>query len=262
MADNTIIKQMLEKADARPFYFGGSNYSYFWRVTEINGEIFAERIHVNHEHISKTYSYCLAYDKYMRDGIYTDIVIDFVTFYRNSWYYHTPCSAFVDVASDEDEELRNILEIFYKKYSDFLNDVLYWYSIVNEADFNEVEDSYTIKAPSELDSDGHLVKNILNRLYAGDPLVIESDGTVYFWEIVKAHGEIWYKRETQRFRDDYIYITEEYGHVPLRDVNAMDAIRDAVRSCFFLDGWELLNEEDNPDSILGIVGLSLEEVSA
>ena len=43
MVDNAMIKQMLDKAAANPFYFGSGNESYFWRIAEIEDEIFAER---------------------------------------------------------------------------------------------------------------------------------------------------------------------------------------------------------------------------
>ena len=260
MVDNALIKQMLKKADAYPLYFGDDNHSYFWRAADIAGEIFVERSYVDRGEASTSYSYCLAYDKNNRDGIFSDIVIDFVSFYRNTWFYHEKTIVFSDIANVEDRGLKEILNVFNKSYSDFLNDVLYWFSISHEIDFGD-DETIRYRDPSQFNSDARLAKTILNRLSDGVPLAIDIEDTTYLWEIVSAHGELWFRRETHRYHGDYVFVTEEFGRVSEKDNDGLEALRDAVRSCFYIDGWKIVETEKKPDDMLNIVGLSLEQLS-
>ena len=264
MVDNALIKQMLKKADAHPFYFGGDNHSYFWRVAEICGEIYAERTHVDGEsnETQASYSYCLAFDKNNREGIYCDIVIDFVMYYRDFWYYHIENTAFSDVASCYDEGLLEILDVFNKSYAEFISDVLYWFSISLEVEIDEKLETYKFKDPSRLSSNARLAKKVIDRFSEGVPIVVEVGDTTFLWEAINMRNEIWFKREVQRDHGEYIYITDEWGRVPLDDSDALESFRDAVRSCFYIDGWKIIETENNLGDFLKVAGVNLDEITA
>lgn len=260
MVDNATIKQMLEKADANPFYFGGDNESYFWRVAEIDDEIFAERTQVVGGCDDYGYYCCYIDDKESRQNMYYDMVIDFATYYCDYWRNNVSSEVFDEIAGPGDKELLGILDIFHKKYSDFLNDVMYWFSFLVEYGPND-KGVYEIESAIIPGGDLHLVKSVLKHL-APESMVVDSEDTEYIWQIAKARGEIWYRRVIRHYRDNYIFITEEYGHVPREDVDAFGALRDAVLCCFTIEGWEIVEGSDEVvNEMLAAVDLTLEELS-
>lgn len=261
MVENSTIKQMLEKAGANPFYFGGGDESYFWRVAEIDDEIFAERTQVVGDCDDCGCYCCYVDDKESRQNMYYDMVIDFAAYYCDYWRNNVPSNVFDEIAGPGDKELLEILGIFHKKYSDFLNDVMYWFSFLVEYGPNN-NGVYEVESSIVPGGDLHLVKSVLKHL-TPEAIVIDSEDTEYVWQIVDARGEIWYRRMTRYYRDNYIYITEEYGHVPREDVNAFEALRDAVLSCFVIEGWEIVEGSDDAvEEMLKAVNLTYEELLA
>jgi hypothetical protein len=253
---------MLEKADAQPFYFGGDNISFFWRTAQIDDEIFAQRVQHSDSSTEESYRYCSAYDRSSKQHIYDDIVLDFVMYFFDAWRLGRAYAegAFCDVAGVDDQGLRDILMTFDKTYAGFINDVLYWYSIAFETEPND-DGSYEIRDPGVLDEDSRIAKHVIDRLSERNPMTIVRGDTMYIWQIVPAHGELWFSKHTHRFHDEYVFCTEEYGRINPRDKDAYHALRDSVRSCFMIDGWELVDDaESNPEDLLCLVDLSLETI--
>lgn len=261
MVDNSTIKQMLEKAGANPFYFGGGNESYFWRVAEIDGEIFAERTQVVGNCRDMGYYCCCDCDKESRLNMYYDMVIDFVTYYSGYWRNNVSSDVFEAVAGPDDEDLLCILDVLHKKYSDFLNDVLYWFANLVETGPDD-SGAYQVVRSCTSHDNIQLVRAVLRRFATSCPIIIDTEDTEYIWQLAVANHEIWYKRVTRYYRDDYIFISEEYGHVPREDADACAALRDAVRSCFFIEGWEITEGSDeDAKALLATLDLSLDELS-
>ena len=263
MGNDELIKTMLEKADAYPFYFGGDEESFFWRVAVIDDELFAERVYFTDDDTVATYfSGSIRNRKAMRN-IYNYIIIDFVVYYYEDWLNEDANGAFEEVADSDDEGLCEILAAFGKKYGKFIKDVIYWSSVFLETAPDD-EGRYWVSCSSEdLSEDDRLVKKVLDRLCKTDSIEIATDDASYHWDIVKAHNEIWFYRIVNYIHDDYMYITEEYGHVSLKDEYAMESLRDAVRGCFYAEGCELLSEQDDGlEAQLAIIDLNLEELTS
>lgn len=259
MVDNAMIKQMLDKAAANPFYFGSDNESYFWRIAVIEDEIFAERAQCVCGCDDYGYYCCSVDDVQARENMYFDMVIDFATNYCAYWYDNIPSDVFEETAGPDDAELREILLVFHKKYSNFLNDVMYWFSFLIEYGTNEYG-VYEIANTYVPCSDKQVVKSVLRHLSLSSPVVINSEDTEYIWQLARANGRIWYRRTTRFYRDDYIYNTDEYGYVSCDDADAIEALRDAIRLCFFIEGWEIVEDPKNDvDAMFALVDLSLGE---
>ena len=115
---NCEINELLAKVNAKPFYFGGDNESYFWRVGRIEDadgdEIFAERVfgYIDSSAVS-TYYYASCKDRSAMDRIYESFVIDFVMYYYDDWRCGCADDIFDVVASPNDEGLNEILGIFH-----------------------------------------------------------------------------------------------------------------------------------------------------
>jgi len=261
MVDYETIKLMLEKAGAFPFYFGGDNESYFWRVAEIEGEIFAERAQLVDDEEYRSYYCCLANNKEARLSIYDDMVVDFVVHYGEIWRHHVPTDVFEETAGTEDRGLREILDVFHKKYSDFLNDVMLWFSVLIESEPDD-DGVYYLFEPSSLNLNARTAKKVLDRLFFANPIVIVVGDVEYLWQMMLAHDTIWFLKSTRYYRDEYVYISDEYGSVPLKDEDAFNALRDSVRSCFFIEGWKIIDTDTDVDEMLALVNLSLEELEA
>ena len=261
MVDNLIIKQMLEKAGVNPFYFGGGNESYFWRVAEIDDEIFAERTQVVGNCRDMGYYCCSECDKESRLNMYYDIVIDFVTYYSGYWRNNVSSDVFEAIAGPNDEDLLSILDVLHKKYSDFLNDVMYWFANIVETSPDN-SGAYEVVRSCTPRDDIHLIRAVLRRFATSCPITIDAEDVEYIWQLASTSGEIWYKRTTRCYCDNYIFISEEYGRVPRKDEDACAALRDAVRSCFFIEGWEITEGSgEDVDAMLATVDLSLDELS-
>jgi hypothetical protein len=257
MVDNKEIRQMLEKANAQPFYYGSDDVSYFWRVATIDGELYAERSYCDGEGVvSQSYYFALPKDKGAWKNIYDDIVIDFVAYYSTPWLCRSAHSVFEGVASEKDEGLMEILAIFGKKYADFLNDVMYWFSIALASGEN-YQYTYVISDNRTLDDDERLVKIVLKRFEKSEPMIIALGDTFYYWKIAKCNDQIWYSRTTQHCRDYYVSESNEYGHMSLYDEDAIGALRDAILACSNIEGWELVKADENLENTLSLVGIEL-----
>ena len=260
MVNDITIKQMLEKAGAFPFIFGGSDESFAWRAAEVEDEIFVERVQVVGKNTFTSYYYCFAYDASSRRNMYEDMIIDFVVYYHETWRCHEASDVFDVIAGIDDRGLLEILGVFHKKYADFLNDVMFWFSIVVETEPNEYGVRKIAKT-SILSPDERIVKHVLDRLSSSNPILIATEDAEYLWRIERFRGEIWFLKSTRRYRDEYTFVSNEYGHIQPKDEDAFNALRDAIRSCFYVEGWELINVEANVDEKLAIVDLSLDELS-
>ena len=261
MVDNSIIKQMLEKADAGVFYFGGSDESYYWRVAEIDEEIFAERAQIVGSCRDVGCYNCAKDAKEARLNIYYDMVADFASYYCDYWRNDIPSDVFEAIASPSDEGLLSVLGAFHKKYSDFLNDVMYRFSyLVETVPKGGFYETVRLNYPCE---DVRLIRAVLKRLAVSCPIIINTEDNEYFWQLAYANGEIWYRRVMCYYRDYSTYMTEEYGHISRSNADAFGALQDAVRSCFLIDGWHIIGgASDDVEAMLGVVELSSDELFA
>jgi hypothetical protein len=259
--DKNSIVSILEDAGVMPFYFGGAYESYFWRTTSVDGTIYVQRAWCKLGDNQESFRCCSTSDYVSQQNIYDDIVLDFVVFYADAWQSGDGYAegALVDIAGVDDAGLQNILATFGKTYSTFLNDVMYWYGIAIATKPDD-DGKMQIRDISCFDEVARVSKNVITRLSADDPLVIFQGNTTFVWRLVNARGRIWFARYTYRQYDDHVFCTEEYGRIKPSDADAFNALRDAIRSCFMIDGWELLESESNPEDLLCLVDLSLETV--
>ncbi|MCQ2570773.1 MAG: hypothetical protein MJ154_00785 [Candidatus Saccharibacteria bacterium] len=258
--DKVLIKQMLKKSGAVPFYYGNGDESYFWLAAEIDGEIFAQRAYyAEGEGSTEVFYYCQAHDRMNIREIYDNMVVDFVVFYKPVFVGHLESSVFEDIASPEDEGLCELLSVFHKKYSDFLKDVIYWVSVIGNL---EPDDGiYEVAVNGPLSQEERIVKTVLDRLMVLSPLVVETEDFTYVWRIVKANGDLWYQKSTYRRYDEYSYATDEYGHFSKDDNDAFNALSDAVLACFCVEGWRITSRIEDIDDVLALVELTYEEIT-
>ena len=261
--DNNTIISMLEKADAQPFYFGGDNESYFWRAANIEDEIFAQRVWCDgRNNVKESFYYCLVDDTGSRQDIYDDIVIDFVVYYADFWRHGCGYveGAFDTVAGKDDRGLSDILIAFGKSYNAFVNDVMFWYSIVLESMPISDDDVIHIREKDSLKERDRIAKHVVDRLSVDGPLTITQGNTTFVWRIVEASGKLWFSKHTSRSYDGYSFHTEEYGSIKPFDEDEFNALRDSVSSCFAIDGWSIDANNSNPEDLLCLVNLSLETI--
>lgn len=255
-----LIKQMIEKSGAYPFYYGDGDTSYFWRAAEIDGEIYAQRAYYSEEEgATEAFYCCQAHDRIFRREIYDSIVVDFVHFYKDVFIGHLEDNVFEDTASPNDAGLCEILSVFHRKHSDFIKDTIYWVSVMQNA---EPDDGiYEVAVSGPLCEKDRLVKTVLDRLMTASPLVIETEDLTYVWRIVSANGDLWYQKSTYRRYDEYNYMSDEYGHFSENDDDAFEALQDAVRSCICVEGWVITSHVEDIDELLALVELSYEEIA-
>lgn len=254
---------MLEKADAKPFYFGDGDKSYFWRVALIEDgnekEIYAERSVGNTERLLEQSYYCISYnDKKARQSMYDDIIIDFVMFNCNSWRTKSRNDALYQLITDSDEGLEEILYIFDKSDSDFITDVLYWYGFALTTEPNS-DMFYTICDDNSLSEKERVIKKVIDRSETTASITFQQDDTFYSWYITKCSGRLWYLRRIEHYRENYVYFTDEYGSAPLTDEDSVEAIRDAFLGCASAEGCIVIKTENNPDLQLQSIGLTIED---
>lgn len=265
MVDNAEIHEILRKSGVKPFYFGGKDESFYWQVAlleaDLGEEIYAERSSWDEIGAGKTTYYCVHYrDLKARTNMYEAIITDFVAYYYDPWSKHVANMAFNEVALPSDEELMDILDIFNKSYSDFMHDVLYWYRIAILT--NPFSEHISIeKAESSLREDERLAKQVLDVLYKDEPITILLDNVKYEWKIAEKHNEIWFSRITNYKYETHDFTTCEYGHVVRTDGDAMDALRDAVRGCYFVDGWKYDKADNGYESQLALIDLSNDDLN-
>jgi hypothetical protein len=183
-------------------------------------------------------------------------------YFAKAWQkgYGSAEGVFREVAGEDDQGLMDILSVFKKDYAAFLNDVMFWYAVVLDTEPNE-DGVMEIRDKSCLSEEARIVKHVLNHLADRNPVVISIGDTMFTWQIISAHGELWFSKITSRHYDDYIFYTEEYGRVPLSDDDAFEALRDAVRGSMMIDGWELITDDEcSLDDLLSLVNLSLEMI--
>jgi hypothetical protein len=111
-----------------------------------------------------------------------------------------------------------------------------------------------------LNLNARTAKKVLDRLFFANPIVVVVGDVEYLWQMMLAHDTIWFLKSTRYYRDEYVYISDEYGSVPLKDEDAFNALRDSVRSCFFIEGWKIIDTDTDVDEMLALVDLSLEEL--
>lgn len=260
MVDIDLTRQMLAKVNPEPFYFGGDNHSYFWRVVEVDGIIYAELAQCVDEECYESYYCCMACDKISRQLIYEDIIIDFCVYYADGLRSGKERDVFGETTGGPgDKGLSFILSVFGKEYGDFLRDVFYWFSVVIETEPNE--DGCLEVRSSSLSDNARIAKKVIDRSES-NPIVItdNNSSTDYYWWIIKDRDFIWYLRSVRRMHGEYIFISDEYGCVSQNNVDAVCALRDAVRCPFLSDGAEVIETGVNVDEVLALIGLSLEEI--
>ena len=261
MKDNIIVS-MLKKANAQPFWFGGKGESYFWRATNIDDRIFAQRVWCDGvKNKDESYRYCLDVDGYLKQDIYADIVLDFVMYYSGEWYIGRGSAegAFSDIAGPNDTGLFDILDAFGKTYAEFLNDVMFWYSVALEA-LPDYDGRLRVRNYCRLSDEERIAKHIIDRLAVDNEISVSQGNITFVWKLVESHGKIWFSKNTYHSYDAYVFCTSEYGSVDKEESDAYDALQDSILSCFAIDGWELSNEDNDPEAMLNIIGLTLEAV--
>lgn len=134
MINDIAVRIMLEKADPYPFCFGGCGMLVLWKVAEIDDEVFASAIYTTMAGAVEVFYHCSIYNIDGLDFIYNEIVDDFVTCNIDAWMDRVDNGTFEVFGNKDDLGLNEVLSVFHKKYSEFLNDVMYWFSIQIEAE--------------------------------------------------------------------------------------------------------------------------------
>lgn len=258
--DDKKIVALLDKTGNLPFYFGGYDIAYFWRIAKVDGKIYVQRVVYTDVKQEESFSCCLASDESSKQEIFDDVVLDFAVFYADVWQSGRGQieGVFKETAGVDDAGLQDILEALDKPYSAFLNSVLYWYGIVIESKPN-CDGKKQIRDNGCLDATGRIAKNVIDKLADNGPLVVVQGNSTFEWNLVKSHEKIWYSRRTLRDHGSYVLCSEEYGRVLSSDPDSFGALRDAISSCFMLDGWEI-QKDCNPEKLLCLVDLSLEAI--
>jgi len=134
MINDIAVRIMLEKADPYPFCFGGCGMLVLWKVAEIDDEVFASAIYATTVGAVEVLYNCSIYNSDGLDFVYNEIVGDFVSCNSDAWMDRVDNGTFEVFGNKDDLGLNEVLSVFHKKYSDFLNDVMYWFSIQIEAE--------------------------------------------------------------------------------------------------------------------------------
>ena len=243
MKQRKTIEQLFDDSGVLGFDYENDGACVTWRVTLGSGKMLAQRV-VEYDHDWQRVKYfAIPYDDLGAvDSFYEDIVIDFVKFYLDNLREGTgsELSLFDDQASAHDDGLAQMLSFFDKTYGEFLNDVFYWFSVIEETD-ELVEESDKCEEDSEATARGHLVRKVLDHLSSQHLRFVFSDkGVGYFWRFACALGKIWYSREDVVYGEHgYSVGVPGYGCVDMDDVDAMEALRDAIRVMLAEDGWSL-----------------------
>ncbi len=259
--DDKKIAALLEKTGNPPFYFGGYDVAHFWRVAKIDDVIYAQKVIYADNKKCESFSFCSVSDNSSKQEIFDNVVLDFVTFYANVWQSGRGQieRIFTDeVAGIGDLGLQEILEALDQSYSAFLNHVMYRYGTIARVK-PDCDGKKQIRSDSRLSETERIAKNVVDKLSTNEPLVITQGNSTFEWNLVKAHGKIWFSRRTSRDHGSYILYSEEYGRVSKSDSDSFSALRDAIAGCFMLDGWEIQND-NNPEDLLCLVDLSLETI--
>ena len=248
------IERLIKESGVLGFDFENDDYSICWSVTPGEGMMLGKRTIedgdglVDEVFVAVPYAYID-----LVDDLYADIVIDFVEFYRDDLCCNsaTEWNLFDDIASPQDEGLLQMLSFFGKTYGEFLNDVFFWFNVVNEVEEMIGEDCEL--EYSTLDDDDRLTKKVLDHL-GEHYLYIAHDvtGEGAYWNFAKANGEIWFSSmEVDCFDFGYLVYEPIYGHVKISDVDGMAALRDAVLADFMCESWEM---EDSGEA-LALLGI-------
>lgn len=248
------IEQLIDESGVLGFDFENDDYSVRWLVTPGGGKMLGRRTIEDDDGLIDEMLVAVPYAYIdLVDELYTDIVIDFVEFYRDDLCYNsaTEWNLFDDIASPQDEGLLQMLSFFGKTYGEFLNDVFFWFNVVNEVEEMIGEDCEL--EYSTLDDDDRLTKKVLDHL--GEHylyIVHDVTGEGAYWNFAKANGEIWFSSmEVDCFDFGYLVYEPVYGHVKISDVDGMAALRDAVLTDLMYESWEM---EDSGEALtlLGI----------
>ena len=125
------IKRMLESVDPIPFCFAGAGMLVIWKAATIDDQIFAECSYIEAATMStlEVYYYLEITNEVGRECLYEEIITDFVLCNAQSWKRHSNPRLFDTIGGKDDAGLREILLLFGKSYPEFLNDVMYWFSV-------------------------------------------------------------------------------------------------------------------------------------
>ena len=236
------IEQLINKSGVLGFDFENDDYSVRWAVTLGEGMMLGRRTIEDCDGVVDELHVAVPYDLIdVVDGLYADIVIDFVEFYLDDLRNNTATewNLFDDIASPRDEGLIEMLSFFGKTYGEFLNDIFFWFGVMNEVEGLLGEDCEFEYAA--LDEDDRLTKKVLDRL--GEHWLYVARGMTgegAYWTFAKANGEIWFSSmEVDYFDFGFLVYGPVYGHVKISDIHGMGALRDAVLSDFAYESWEM-----------------------
>ena len=248
------IKQLIDESGVLGFGYENGDYSVCWSVTPGEGMMLGKRTIEDGDGLADEVLVAVPYAHVdLVDGLYADIVIDFVEFYRDDLYCNsaTEWNLFDDIASPQDEGLLQMLSFFGKTYGEFMNDVFFWFGVANEVKEmigEECELEY-----SALNEDERLMKKVLDHLGEHYLYVMyDVTGEGAYWNFAKANGEIWFSNsEIECYDFGYMIYEPVYGHVKISDVDGMAALRDAVLTDFMHESWEM---EDSGEA-LALLGI-------
>ena len=83
--DDKKIVALLDETGNLPFYFGGYDIAYFWRIAKVDGKIYVQRVVYTDVKQEESFSCCLASDESSKQEIFDDVVLDFAVFYADVW---------------------------------------------------------------------------------------------------------------------------------------------------------------------------------
>ena len=248
------IKQLIDESGVLGFGYENGDYSVCWSVTPGEGMMLGKRTIEDGDGLVDEVLVAVPYAHVeLVDGLYADIVIDFVGFYYDDLCSNsaTEWSLFDDIASPQDEGLLQMLSFFGKTYGEFLNDVFFWFGVASEVKEmigEECELEYSV-----LNEDERLTKKVLDHLGEHYLYVMyDVTGEGAYWNFAKANGEIWFSNsEIECYDFGYMIYEPTYGHVKISDVDGMAALRDAVLTDFMHESWEM---EDSGEA-LALLGI-------
>ncbi|MBQ9683906.1 hypothetical protein IJV57_00310 [Candidatus Saccharibacteria bacterium] len=248
------IKQLIDESGVLGFGYENGDCSVCWSVTPGEGMMLGKRTIEDGDGLVDEVLVAVPYAHVdLVDGLYADIVIDFVEFYYDDLCCNsaTEWSLFDDIASPQDEGLLQMLSFFGKTYGEFLNDVFFWFGVANEVK-EMIGEEYELEY-SALNEDERLTKKVLDHLGEHYLYVMyDVTGEGAYWNFAKANGEIWFSNsEIECYDFGYMIYEPAYGHVKISDVDGMAALRDAVLTDFMHESWEM---EDSGEA-LALLGI-------
>lgn len=269
--DNKTIVAMLDHVGARPVVVCGYDESHFWRVANVDNNIYVQRTRfsgsipkfMSDEEFEpeETDSVFSSDDKGLKRDTFNAIVQDFVLLHAEEWNAISADEDKIacDIADINDADFQSILKALGKTNRDFLKSAKHWYSYIG--DLIGSRGKIRFENASLLNSKERSAKNVMKKFRHTDPLVVIQGSITFEWNLIQIRDEIFYSRLIYKDYEKYINCTEEYGRVAIDDEDQFGALRDAVASSFMVDGWSFDKKSKcNPEELLKIVGLSLNTI--